>query len=294
MAQARDIIDAMGLTEGDRVLEVGGGDGSVAVCVSQMSGAEVVVVEASEAMREVIEGRGLRAVASVADAGDGFGVAFCLHVIEHHHDPIAELSALRARMAPGGRLFARVPDLLGAEGLMQTWLDEAHLQHYTDATLIATLKRAGWDAWFCRGSGGELTALAQVGEPMAITPRVDAAEVVEFVRERVRVGEREMRDAQMGERITRYLRGEDMPHDEVREAVRAMRTRAVAQARAWIGMREGLANMVRELDAMVDTSEAAHDDEGLRFAAVVRANVLAAAAAMAGHLLNWCVMRETE
>ena len=293
MTQAQDIIRALELKAGDRVLEVGAGDGSVAVLVSQMSGATVDVVEASDAMRARCEERGLVARSTLTGIV-GYTHAYALHVIEHHHDPIGELAALRAVMEPGGKLFARVPNLLGATGSMAGWLDEAHLQHFTDATMVATLKRAGWDATFCEGGEHkEITVIAEASTPMAITPRVDAGEIVEFVNERVRVGKREQLDAEMGTLLVGFMRSDAVPAD-VKAAFDYSVGKQRQLVRAYTGARDGIASMVRAFDGEVDACETEHEDEAIRLASVVRAKAFSSAGATAGHLLNWCVMRETE
>jgi SAM-dependent methyltransferase len=68
-----------------------------------------------------------------------------LHVLEHLEDPKATLMALRPHLAPGGRLFIEVPNILGPWRMtLAEFFRIEHLFNFSAATLEALLLAAGY------------------------------------------------------------------------------------------------------------------------------------------------------
>jgi 2-polyprenyl-3-methyl-5-hydroxy-6-metoxy-1,4-benzoquinol methylase len=89
---------------------------------------------------------GVETPAELAAAGERFAVVTAFDVLEHLADPVAALTSLRPLLAPGGTLFATVPNW--ASPLMQQatrgdWLPPVHLQFFSEHSLRTCLDRAG-------------------------------------------------------------------------------------------------------------------------------------------------------
>jgi 2-polyprenyl-3-methyl-5-hydroxy-6-metoxy-1,4-benzoquinol methylase len=163
----RFLIDA--LAPGERLLDLGCGEGSFAVAASE-AGADVVAADvAAEPIRRaralhpgldlrVIDGEG---VWELDDAG--FDVVWAGEVIEHVADTASWLSELRRVLRPGGRLLLSTP-LLGRRELMAAAMSSAvfaerfeprsdHLRHYNAATLRALIADFGFERIAVRADG---------------------------------------------------------------------------------------------------------------------------------------------
>jgi SAM-dependent methyltransferase len=126
-----------------RAIDFGAGAGTFSVPCRD-AGFDITAVEPDHELRRLLTAAGVRTVASVADLADGqFPYAFSLNVLEHIPDDVEALSMLRAKLAPGGRLFAYVP----AFPVLFTSMDEkvGHVRRYTRATLAASLVAAGFE-----------------------------------------------------------------------------------------------------------------------------------------------------
>ena len=140
MARRYDtLIDRLGRDRlvGKRILEVGGGTGSLALLLAGL-GCEVTVVEPNEALPDLIEeaGGGVRLINGFFGADtldETFDGVICRQVIEHVADVRPFVRALGAAVAPGGFAYLEVPTL---EYIAQTgaYMD-VHVQHlhYLDA-----------------------------------------------------------------------------------------------------------------------------------------------------------------
>lgn len=74
-----------------------------------------------------------------------FDAVVSFHVVEHLHDPLAGLLAMRRVCKPGGLVWLEVPDLsMAREPLDQHWWQWVHLCDFTPATLEALMHRAGF------------------------------------------------------------------------------------------------------------------------------------------------------
>lgn len=96
--------------------------------------------------------------APLADAS--FDAAVMWHVLEHTHDPRAQLERLHALLRPGGVLGLRVPNArsLGARAAGRSWLWRslpAHLWYFSAATLPRLLGQCGFEMLDVRTARGD-------------------------------------------------------------------------------------------------------------------------------------------
>jgi 2-polyprenyl-3-methyl-5-hydroxy-6-metoxy-1,4-benzoquinol methylase len=128
---------------GKRILEVGGGTGSLARLLADL-GAEVTVVEPNDELPDLLAD----ATGSIRVVNDFFGPdtldetfdgVICRQVVEHILDVRPFVRALGAAVAPGGFAYMEVPTLeyIAASGAYM----EIHVQHlhYMDAAARARL-----------------------------------------------------------------------------------------------------------------------------------------------------------
>ena len=121
MAQATDaLLDRVGVGAGWRCLDVGCGDGQVALALARTAGptGEVVGIDLDEGAlaiaRAAAADAGLRATFVRADATepprrDAFDLAYARLVLSHLTEPVAALRAMRSAVRPGG--WVAVEDL---------------------------------------------------------------------------------------------------------------------------------------------------------------------------------------
>ena len=89
-----------------------------------------------------------------------FDAAVMWHVLEHTHDPRAQLSRLHALLRPGGVLGVRVPNVrsLGARAAGRSWVWRslpAHLWYFSAVTLSRLLTRCGFETLEVRTARGD-------------------------------------------------------------------------------------------------------------------------------------------
>ena len=132
--------------EGARILEVGCGTGHNLAMLSQFG--RVEATELDDTARGIATQRLGRAVLSAAlpdlsmFPADTFDLIALLDVLEHVADDEAALTAIHARLKPGGRLLVTVP----ANPWMWTAHDAAHHHHrrYRKGELAALARRTGF------------------------------------------------------------------------------------------------------------------------------------------------------
>jgi 2-polyprenyl-3-methyl-5-hydroxy-6-metoxy-1,4-benzoquinol methylase len=105
---AESLLDLAGVDEGDRVLDVATGTGSVAAAAASR-GAEVTGVDISEEMlelarRRVPGGRFLAADAEELDLGERFDAVLAGFLLNHLPHPERAVAAWAGALAPGGHL----------------------------------------------------------------------------------------------------------------------------------------------------------------------------------------------
>ena len=147
--------------DGARVLDVGCAGGRVARLLRDKA-CRVVGVEvdderatlAKETCDEVIVGD-VEDPAVMARIPGGFHAIICSDVLEHMREPARVLRGLRDKLAPGGRLYASIPNLLmwrvrwrllrGRFRYEETGVfDETHLRFYSYDSARALCRDAGW------------------------------------------------------------------------------------------------------------------------------------------------------
>ena len=143
---------------GDRVLDLGCGDGAFAAELAAV-GARVVAVDvADEALRRARErasGAQLRRIeegAALPFAEDAFDVVWAGEVLEHAADVVGLLAEMRRVLRWGGRLLVTTPyhgrvalAALALRGLEEHFDPRAdHLRFFTARTLRAVLRQAGF------------------------------------------------------------------------------------------------------------------------------------------------------
>jgi 2-polyprenyl-3-methyl-5-hydroxy-6-metoxy-1,4-benzoquinol methylase len=82
----------------------------------------------------------------------GFDLISMWHVLEHLREPRAALERIAALLAPGGLLVLEVPnlDFLARKSWRYPMSRTLHLYHFSAATLVALVERAGFRVLECR------------------------------------------------------------------------------------------------------------------------------------------------
>jgi len=142
-----------GLAPGARVLDVGCGDGKLAVALLA-AGVRAVGLEGSSgpARRAAAETGGRVVVgdpAALPFAASTLDAIVIWHVLEHLPEPRRTLAEAARCLRPGGILVVAVPDAAGVAARLGrgAWLGldvERHLYHFTTRTLGDVLARAGF------------------------------------------------------------------------------------------------------------------------------------------------------
>src|SRR5688572_26244521 len=95
--------------DGARTLDFGAGNGQFAIPVAAL-GYAVMAVEPDRALRDSLNGRGIRTVAGCEDLADeSLDYVYTLNVLEHIGDDVGALRLVRTKLVTGGRLLAYVP-----------------------------------------------------------------------------------------------------------------------------------------------------------------------------------------
>ena len=143
---------AVPLRGGGRLLDVGCGGGGFLARMAKR-GWTVTGLDFSPAVVKTIRERfGFKAVLGSLPCPDlepaSFDVVTMWMVLEHFHRPLEALTAARRLLAPGGRLYAAVPN---ADALSAKWYGEdwqglelpRHLTHFDAGSLRGMMEKAG-------------------------------------------------------------------------------------------------------------------------------------------------------
>jgi SAM-dependent methyltransferase len=152
--RAEAIVADLQLPQGSYVLEIGCGDGKTLAELQKLGmkpfGIDADVGEALKARERGVGAEGLT-LDQAADNADFFGdkarfdAVFAAHVLEHFTDPLDALGKMRSLLKPGGKLWIEVPNVLAPSSpLSHHWL-WVHTFDFSEYTLAALLKRAGFD-----------------------------------------------------------------------------------------------------------------------------------------------------
>jgi dolichol-phosphate mannosyltransferase len=168
------------IAPGARVLDVGSHCG-VFLEVAAQRGIDIVGVEPSawavQASTQVTERPVLQGTLADLPAGSRFDVVTAWDVLEHFHDPRAELAAINRVLEPGGTLLFSTlmidnwfPRLAGKHW---PWLMDMHLFYFSEGTLSDMLAATGFEVLesrkYCHIITAEylLSKLASLGVPGA-------------------------------------------------------------------------------------------------------------------------------
>jgi SAM-dependent methyltransferase len=148
---------------GERVLDVGAGEGALALALKS-KGCKVVCIEVDPGQAEAARAKGLEVrVHNIEKEGlEGMGlfdIVVCADVLEHLMDPEGALKKLKGALAPHGRLLASIPNVafygVRLRLLAGRWdytdtgiLDRTHLRFYTRKTSRRLLEDAGLSVRF--------------------------------------------------------------------------------------------------------------------------------------------------
>jgi SAM-dependent methyltransferase len=161
------VIAGLTLPPGAAILEIGAGTGGNLALLQRFG--TVTAVEMNEAARAIANTRGPLPVGAGA-LPDALGLGerqfdlICLFdVLEHVGPDAASLTALRAHLAPGGRLILTVPAYRALFGPHDRALH--HFRRYERAELAAKLAAAGYSAQY-------LTFFNSLLIPLAIAARL--------------------------------------------------------------------------------------------------------------------------
>lgn len=148
--RARRCMQLLGphLTPGDRVLEIGSGDGAV-LAELQSHGMRTTGLEPDQAAALRVERKLQTTVipAAIEDADlDGlrFDAAVMVHVLEHLFDPVEILAKLRRCLKPRGLLFIEAPNILRPKVGPRRVFSFAHNYHFSPRTMSLALFEAGF------------------------------------------------------------------------------------------------------------------------------------------------------
>ena len=147
-ATVRFLAEGGALADGAAVLDVGCSEGTFFAALRRGGFVgRLLGVEPNPAFRAYAAARhGAETVADEADLPPAWrgtiGLVAMIHVLEHVADPVATLARLRGFLAADGLLYVDVPD--AAEYGTLNDLHIAHIYHFGEATLRATLAAAGF------------------------------------------------------------------------------------------------------------------------------------------------------
>ena len=155
---------------GDRVLDLGCGDGAFAAALVQAGAAVTGVDVAAEAVRRARERAPQAAIEQVPEGDalpldeDAFDVVWAGEVLEHVADVVGLLAEVRRVLRWGGTLLVTTPNLprlaVALEALRGAPLEQRldpradHLRFFTARTLAAVLQDAGFTDTSVRAHGG--------------------------------------------------------------------------------------------------------------------------------------------
>lgn len=168
-AEASGLLVGM-VPQGARVLDVGCGDGTLALMLRDHRNATVVGLEPNAERAAVATSRGLAVLQSelgpaLAERLGRFDVVLFADVLEHIPDPTVALRAASHMLLPGGVVLASVPNvahwtvrlnlLRGRfEYTVVGIMDSTHLRWYTKSSLLRLFDTAGYSVEETRASAG--------------------------------------------------------------------------------------------------------------------------------------------
>lgn len=134
-----------------RVLDFGCGAGAL---IERLSGCAKTIegVEPTEPFQKWLKARGVVAHRDSKSAQGPYDVILIFHVLEHLPDPIASLTELSDKLAPGGQIYIEVPhvndallSLYEVDAATKFLFFSDHLHYFTRRSLEKTIGSAGLD-----------------------------------------------------------------------------------------------------------------------------------------------------
>lgn len=165
------VLAAMFPERGIKAADVGCGLGGLAALCRDRYGADIVGVEmnrdeAEFARREYdlnVIGSGIEDWVAGAERG-AYGALVLSHVLEHLRDPVGALSALRALLRDGGRIYIEVPNVMYPSKDLDLFFRIPHLWNFTPRTLVAVATKAGLSVESVHGERSNKIGLVCVRE----------------------------------------------------------------------------------------------------------------------------------
>ncbi len=161
-----------GLKPSSRVLEIGAGFGNLLSAIRDATGATVAGIEPSEIAAAVardeygVEVRPVGVEVFLASgAAERYDLVILHHVLEHLLDPAAALRALTGFLAPGGRLYVAVPNLLDIREAPDDFFRTPHPWNFTPHALMRLLEETGWTVTAFRPQAAPKTGMELLATP---------------------------------------------------------------------------------------------------------------------------------
>ncbi len=159
----------LGKARPEVVLDIGAGMGwSLDYVRKEISpGARLAAIEPSADCRaHLTEALGATVVTDDADTNwqegreGAFDFVIMRHVLEHLLDPVAALRKVRHVLAPGGRAYVAVPDMMSPiRPLAERWFEVVHTYYFGEVTLARAAARAGLRPLVLQPEGSEVWAV---------------------------------------------------------------------------------------------------------------------------------------
>ena len=176
--RARRILDAVGMTRGMRVLDIGCMYGYLLEEAAARGARAAVGIELSAGPARVAKERGLEVFCGTVEAFSAsndrrFDIVVAQHVLEHVSSPGTFLDAVRQLLAPAGLLCICVPnfDARARRVFRESWgwyQVPVHLHHFGEQGLSELLSEHGFEPTHVTKRGGDslfvlLTLLQSLG-----------------------------------------------------------------------------------------------------------------------------------
>lgn len=152
--------------EGKRVVDVGGGDGFMALHFVNSGAESVILVEPmiGVVLREVENHPRIVQTSSVDTVVAQHDIVWCHHVLEHVEAPVDFLRSIKQILKPDGWLWLAVPNMADC-----TAFSAGHINNFMAPQLVHTLSCAGFSVRDCSvwADRGQLRVRVQPAKDMA-------------------------------------------------------------------------------------------------------------------------------
>ena len=136
------------LKPGDRVLDIGCGDGALVRVLQQLGTVPTGVDLDPDGARFIEQTFGIPVVVAAfedAPLSEGqFDAMVATHVIEHFFEPVEAMARMRRLLKPGGLLALEAPNILRPKVGFRRLFSVPHNYYFSPRTLCMAMKRAGF------------------------------------------------------------------------------------------------------------------------------------------------------